>query len=87
MWMPGEVADDPDRAEVPDLAGELLRGEPRDRVRAGRVERDVAEVEQARVADDDVQADRHHHEDEHVDARRRRPATPPKTGIVNILSA
>ena len=35
-----------------------------------RVEGDVAEVEQACVADDDVQADGHHHEHEHVDAGR-----------------
>ena len=52
------------------LAGELLRGEPGGGVGAGRVERDVPEVEQARVADDDVQADGHHDEHEHVDARR-----------------
>ena len=36
---------------------ELLRGEPAGRVRPDRVERDVAEVEQAGVADDDVEAD------------------------------
>ena len=52
-------------------------------VRPDRVEGDVAEVEQARVADDDVQADGHHHEDHHVSAgarghvreRRRRPGS------------
>ncbi len=52
------------------LAGELLRREPGGRVRAGGVERDVPEVEQPRVADDDVEADGHHHEHEHVDAGR-----------------
>ena len=47
---------------------ELLRREPGRGVRAGRIEGDVAEVEQAGVADDDVQADRHHDEHDHVDA-------------------
>ena len=40
-------------------------------VRPDRVEGDVAEVEQARVADDDVQSDGHHHEDHHVSAGAR----------------
>ena len=53
----------------------VLRREPGHRVRADRVEGDVAEVEQPGVADDDVQAERHHDVDEHrhagVDARER----------------
>ncbi len=48
---------------------ELRRGEPGGRVRPERVERDVAEVEQASVADDDVQPDGHHREDGHHDHR------------------
>ncbi len=61
---------DPDRSEVPRRGGELLGGEPGSRVGAHRVEGDVAEIEQPGVADDDVQADGHHDEDEHVDAGR-----------------
>ena len=58
MWIPGTVL-----VRCPtepkwnvDLV-ELLRREPAGDVRAGGVEGDVAEVEQARVADDDVQAE------------------------------
>ena len=70
MWIPASVRVDADRAEVDRLVRELQRREPGCRVGAHRVERDVAEVEQAGVADDDVQADGHHDEHEHVDARR-----------------
>ena len=66
----GQMRIDADRAEVERLMRELQRREPRRGVGAHRVEGDVAEVEQARVADDDVQADGHHDEDEHVDAGR-----------------
>ena len=45
------------RAAVRVLTGELNRGEPGRRIRADRVEGDVAEVEQPCVADDDVEAD------------------------------
>ena len=69
-----QVRIDAHRAEMPGDVRELQRCEPGSRVGAGRVERDVPEIEQARVADDDVQADGHHHEHEHVDARSRRPA-------------
>ena len=48
---------------------ELLRREPARGVRADGVERDVPEVEQAAVADDDVEADRHHRERDHHDDR------------------
>ncbi len=50
------------------LAGELHRRQPGGGVRAHGVEGDVAEVEQAGVADDDVQADGHHDVDQHHDA-------------------
>ena len=53
------------------LALELTRREPAHDVRPDRVEGDVAEVEQARVADDDVQSDGHHHENHHVSAGAR----------------
>src|SRR5262245_6641540 len=43
---------------------ELSGGEPASGVRTDRVEGDVAEVQQARVADDHVQADGHDHEHE-----------------------
>ena len=43
-------------ADVLEVAG----GEPARRVGTGGVERDVAEVEEPGVADDDVEADRHH---------------------------
>ena len=60
----GRIPVDPDRAEVKAHLLELARGEPARHIGARRVERDVAEVEQAGVADDDVQADGHHREDE-----------------------
>ena len=66
----GDGSGDSGVPEVDVQARELARGEPRDRVGADRVEGDVPEVEQARVPDDDVQADRHHDEHEHVYARR-----------------
>ena len=43
---------------------ELPGGEPAGRVRADRVEGDVAEIQQTGVTDDDVQPDGHHNEDE-----------------------
>ena len=59
------------RSEVEGPLLELQRREPAGRVGARGVERDVAQVEQARVADDDVQPERHHREDEHHDHRSR----------------
>ena len=50
------------------MDAELVRGEQRVDVRAEAEERDVAEVEQARPADDDVQAEREQREDERVEA-------------------
>ena len=47
----------------------MRRGEPGSDVGADRVEGDVAEIEQTRVADDDVQPDRHHREDRDRDHR------------------
>jgi hypothetical protein len=41
----------------------LGRGKPADRIGAERVERDVAEVEKARVPHDDVEPERKHHVD------------------------
>ena len=52
---------------------EVLRCEPPGGVGADRVEGDIAEVEQAAVADDDVEPDGHHRErDHHDDGSRRR---------------
>ena len=65
----GRVRRHADAADVHVDVREVLRREPRDRVRTHRVERDVAEVEQAGVADDDVQAEGHHGEDHHRHAR------------------
>ena len=68
MWMP-PTREDADRAEV-DVdrrharrvrTGEVRRREPRRAVCADGEERDVAEVEQPRVAHDHVQPERHHH--------------------------
>ena len=67
--MPGTVDVDPTSPKWNVTLRELLRREPAGDVRADRVERHVAQVEQAGVADDDVQADRHHHvhaDDDHV---------------------
>ena len=50
---------------------ELQRREPAGDVGARGVERHVPEIEEARVADHDVQAERHHREDEHHDHRAR----------------
>ncbi len=47
---------------------ELRRGEHRVPVRAEAVERDVAEVEQAGIADDDVQAEGEQHVEQRVEA-------------------
>ena len=49
--------------------GEVRRREPGRRVGADGVEGDVAEVEQPGVADDHVQADRHHREEDDRDHR------------------
>ena len=62
MWIPGRPSGMPTAPSCDRDLVELLRGEPARRVRADRVERDVAEVEQARVADDHVEADRHRRE-------------------------
>ena len=50
MWMP----------LPPLIGGEEIGREPAHRVGADREERDVAEVEQAREPDDDVEPERHH---------------------------
>ena len=65
----GRVRRHADAADVHVDVREVLRGEPRDRVRAHGVERDEAEIEQAGVAHDDVQAEGHHDEDHHRHAR------------------
>ena len=83
----GQVRIDPDCPEVERSRGELERREPGGAVRAHRVERDVAEVEQPRVADDHVQADGHHHEHEHVHARldrRRRPEDRDREQVADV---
>ncbi len=71
MWNPADPGVYADRAEleVDRVRGEMRRGEPGRRIGADRVEGDVAEIEQARVADDDVQPDRHHREDDDRDHR------------------
>src|SRR5438105_3330118 len=66
---------DADGAEVEVAMRELDGSEPRNRVRAHRVERDVAEVEEACVPHDDVEADGHHRVDAHDHHR-------PERGIV-----
>ena len=48
---------------------ELQRRKPPGRVCTRCVERDVAEVEEPAVADDDVEPERHHRDDEDVDHR------------------
>jgi hypothetical protein len=58
------IVADPDRAEVELDLLELARGQPARGIGAERVEGDVAEIEQAAVAHDDVEPDRHHREDE-----------------------
>ena len=70
MWMPGRSSETRPTEVNRDVL-ELERRQPAGRVGAGGVERHVPEVEQARVADDDVQAERHHREDEHDDHRAR----------------
>ena len=55
----GEVAGEDVDALLAVDRREVIGGEPPHRVRADRVERDVAEVQEAREADDDVQAQRH----------------------------
>ncbi len=69
MWKPADALRHADRAELEVDRGEVRRGEPGRRVGADRVERDIAEIEQARVADDHVEADRHHREDDDRDHR------------------
>ena len=54
-------------AHRPEMEGDVLeveRREPGGDVRAGRVEGDLAEVEEDRVADDDVEPEGRHHEAE-----------------------
>ena len=58
---------DANRTEVEIDLLELAGGEPAGRVSADCVEGDVAEIEQPRVADDDVQTDGHDDEDEDGD--------------------
>ena len=84
---PGQLRVDADRAEMPGRVRELQRGEPGGRVGAGGVEGDVAEIEQPRVADDDVQADGHDHVHAHdhgrVDVGER--AEPAHVGEVPVV--
>ncbi len=72
MWMPGKSLRHADRPEVEGDVLEVDRGEPAGRVRTDGVERDVTEIEQAGIADDDVEPDRHHREREHHDHGSRR---------------
>ena len=48
MWMPDVAVEQPDIAEMEVDLVELLRGEPAGGIRAGRVEGDIPEIEQAR---------------------------------------
>ena len=66
---PADSGLDADRAELEVDRVEVRRGEPCRRVGADRVEGDIAEIEQTRVADDHVQPDRHHREDDDRDHR------------------
>ena len=68
MWIPGAPSGAVER-NWKLTCSKWPRGEPAGRVRPGGVERDVAEVEQPGVADDDVEADRHHREHDHHDHR------------------
>ena len=61
----GDVGDD----DVDVLRVEEARHQPARHERADREERDVAEVEQAREADDDVEAQGHHHVRQRLDDR------------------
>ena len=63
------AAEDP-AARAVQAAAELLRGQPAGHVGAAGEERHVAEVEQAGVADDDVQADAHDRERDDHEGRR-----------------
>ena len=67
MWMPGPSRSVEWSRPVEGEVVELQGSEPASGVRARGVERHVAEIEQAGVADDDVQAQRHHRD------RGRRP--------------
>ena len=69
MWIPGRPSGTPTAPTLDRDLIELLGGEPAGRVGTDGVERDVAEVEETRVADDHVQADRHRREDDHHDHR------------------
>ncbi len=64
MWMPGRSPETVDQKWKVTSSNWSDANEPR-HVGAGGVERDVAEVEEARVADDDVQPEGHHRHDEH----------------------
>ena len=48
---------------------EMQRSEPPGDVRARSVERHIAEIEESRITDHDVEAERHHREREHHDHR------------------
>ena len=65
---PGDTGADADVPEVDVVLRELNRCEPGRRVRTHGVERDVAEVEESRPADDDVQAEREQRVVERVEA-------------------
>ena len=63
-WTPGQLGGGPGDEDVQAVAvvdaEEEVRAEPAHRVGADREEGDVAEVEQAGEADDDVEPERHH---------------------------
>ena len=83
---PRQLPRDPDGAEVERPLVELLRGQPGGGVGAGRVKGNVAEVEQARVADDDVEADGHHRHDHHDHHRiERRDEVPEQRQVAEAL--
>ena len=67
---PGRGEDAGERQADPEAPAEIV-GEEREGIGADRVEGDVAEVEEAGVADDDVEAPAEHHIGEHDDARGR----------------
>ena len=80
MWMPRTRVEIPTEPKWTLHLLEVARREPAGRVRADGVERDVAEVEQPAVADDDVEADGHHDEDDHDHRRARRSGKSWMTG-------
>ena len=86
MWIPGASRSIPTDPKWNEMSSNWSGREPRRGVRARGVERDVAEVEQARVADDDVEPEGHHREHEHHDGdpdsgKRQSARSPTVEGI------